>query len=122
MATKSSIEWTEMTWNPVTGCTKVSEGCRHCYAERLAQRLQAMGNPRYARGFAVTLHEDLLDLPRRWHRGRRIFVNSMSDLFHEQVPEEFIRRVFDTMADCPQHIFQVLTKRSQRLRELAPRL
>jgi len=122
MATKSSIEWTEMTWNPVTGCTKVSEGCRHCYAERLAQRLQAMGNPRYARGFAVTLHEELLDLPRRWHRGRRIFVNSMSDLFHEQVPEEFIRRVFDTMAACPQHIFQVLTKRSQRLRELAPRL
>jgi len=122
MATQSSIEWTEMTWNPVTGCTKVSEGCRHCYAERLARRLQAMGNPRYTHGFQITLHEDLLALPKRWHRPRRIFVNSMSDLFHEDVPEEFLRRVFDTMAACPQHTFQVLTKRSRRLRDLADRL
>ena len=122
MATQSSIEWTEMTWNPVTGCTKVSEGCRHCYAERLARRLQAMGNPRYTHGFRVTLHEDLLALPKRWRRPRRIFVNSMSDLFHEDVPEEFLRRVFDTMAACPQHTFQVLTKRSRRLRDLADRL
>jgi protein gp37 len=122
MATQSSIEWTEMTWNPVTGCSKVSEGCRHCYAERLARRLQAMGNPRYAHGFRVTLHEDLLDLPKQWRRSRRIFVNSMSDLFHEDVPEEFLRRVFDTMVACPQHTFQVLTKRSRRLRDLAGRL
>jgi protein gp37 len=122
MAAQSSIEWTEMTWNPVTGCTKVSEGCRHCYAERMAKRLQAMGNRRYIQGFAVTLHDDLVDLPKRLRQPRRIFVNSMSDLFHEDVPEEFIRRVFETMVACPQHTFQVLTKRSQRLREIAPRL
>lgn len=122
MATNSKIEWTEMTWNPVTGCTRVSEGCRHCYAERLAKRLKAMGNGRYVNGFKVTLHDDLVDLPRRMRAPRVIFVNSMSDLFHEQIPEDFIRRVFDTMAACPQHTFQVLTKRSKRLRELAPKL
>jgi protein gp37 len=122
VATNSKIEWTEMTWNPVTGCTRVSEGCRHCYAERMARRLKAMGNARYANGFKVTLHADLVDLPRRMRSPRVIFVNSMSDLFHEKVPSEFIRRVFDTMAACPQHTFQVLTKRSQRLRELAPAL
>lgn len=122
MATKSTIEWTEMTWNPVTGCTKVSEGCRHCYAERLANRLQAMGNRRYANGFRVTLHEDLVDLPRTIRRPRLIFVNSMSDLFHEEIPESFIGRVFETMVACPQHTFQVLTKRSRRLAELAERL
>ncbi len=87
MATKSTIEWTEMTWNPVTGCTKVSEGCRHCYAERMALRLRAMGNRRYVNGFNVTLHEDLVDLPRQLRQPRLIFVNSMSDLFHEDVPE-----------------------------------
>lgn len=122
MATKSTIEWTEMTWNPVTGCTKVSEGCRHCYAERMALRLQAMRNRRYVNGFEVTLHDDLVDLPRTLRQPRVIFVNSMSDLFHEDVPEEFIGRVFETMASCPQHTFQVLTKRSRRLREMARRL
>jgi len=118
MAANSSIEWTEATWNPVTGCTKVSAGCKNCYAERLAFRLQAMGNPRYRNGFKVTLHEDLVDLPKRWREPRLIFVNSMSDLFHEQVPLEFIQRVFVTMRECSQHTFQILTKRSVRLRKL----
>ena len=119
MAGPSSIEWTEATWNPVTGCTKVSQGCKHCYAERLALRLQAMGNERYRDGFAVTLHPDLLDVPKRWRTPRVIFVNSMSDLFHEQIPLPFIQRVFATMVDCPQHTFQILTKRSARLRDLS---
>lgn len=122
MATNSKIEWTEMTWNPVTGCSRLSEGCRHCYAERMAKRLKAMGNGRYENGFKVTLHDDLVDLPRRMRSPRIIFVNSMSDLFHEKVPSEFIRRVFDTMRVCPQHTFQVLTKRSARLHELSPEL
>ena len=122
MANNSKIEWTEMTWNPVTGCSRISEGCRHCYAERMAKRLTAMGNARYANGFKVTLHDDLVDLPRRMRSPRIVFVNSMSDLFHEKVPTEFICRVFDTMRACPQHTFQVLTKRSKRLRELAPEL
>lgn len=111
----SKIEWTEKTWNPVTGCSKVSQGCKHCYAERMAKRLQFMGNPRYTRGFKVTLHDDLIDAPRRWRKPRLVFVNSMSDLFHEQVPIQFIRRLFQTMNDCPHHIFQILTKRSERL-------
>ena len=119
MATKSNIEWTEMTWNPVTGCVKVSQGCKHCYAERMAKRLNAMGSIRYVDGFKPTLHADLLDLPRHWRASRTVFVNSMSDLFQEAVPEEFIRRVFDTMAACPQHTFQVLTKRSARLTRLS---
>src|SRR5438445_7202809 len=97
MAQNSAIEWTEATWNPVTGCSKVSDGCRHCYAERMAKRLQAMRNDRYANGFNVTLHDDLVDLPRRMRQPRVIFVNSMSDLFHEKVPVGFIRSVFDTM-------------------------
>jgi protein gp37 len=122
MATTSSIEWTEMTWNPVTGCRKVSQGCKHCYAERMAKRLHAMGSDRYRNGFAPTLHEDLIDLPRRWKKPRVIFVNSMSDLFQEEVPDQFIRRVFDTMRDCSQHTFQILTKRGARLRELGPSL
>jgi protein gp37 len=122
MATTSSIEWTEMTWNPVTGCRKVSQGCKHCYAERMAKRLHAMGSDRYRNGFAPTLHEDLIDLPRRWKKPRVIFVNSMSDLFQDEVPDEFIRRVFATMRDCPQHTFQVLTKRGARLRELGSSL
>jgi len=120
MSRTSQIEWTESTWNPVTGCSKVSAGCQHCYAERLAHRLRAMGSARYRNGFAVTLHEDVLDLPKRWRQPRMIFVNSMSDLFHERVPLEFIRRVFATMHACPQHTFQVLTKRSARMRDLAP--
>jgi protein gp37 len=122
MATNSTIEWTQMTWNPVTGCTKISEGCRHCYAERMALRLKAMGNPRYPNGFDVTLHDDLIDLPRRLRQPRFIFVNSMSDLFHEDVPEDFICRVFETMVACSQHVFQILTKRSDRLRAMANRL
>ena len=122
MAEHSNIEWTEATWNPVTGCSKVSTGCKHCYAERLARRLQAMGAVRYRNGFTVTLHPAVLDLPKRWRQPRMIFVNSMSDLFHESVPLEFIQRVFATMHDCPQHTFQILTKRSARLRDLAQHL
>lgn len=122
MADHSHIEWTEATWNPVTGCTKISAGCKNCYAERLALRLQAMGNHRYKRGFRVTLHEDVVDLPRKWKTPRRIFVNSMSDLFHPDVPLWFIRRVFKTMVECPQHSFQILTKRSDRLNKLSAKL
>lgn len=119
MATATKIEWAEMSWNPVTGCTKVSHGCKHCYAERMAKRLHGMGMLRYKNKFEPTLHEDLIDLPRGWRRPRLIFVNSMSDLFHEDVPLEFIRRVFETMKVCPHHTFQILTKRAQRLEELA---
>jgi protein gp37 len=122
VAANSHIEWTEATWNPVTGCTKISAGCKNCYAERLALRLQAMGNQRYKRGFRVTLHADVVDLPQRWKTPRRIFVNSMSDLFHPDVPLWFIRRVFKTMVECPQHTFQVLTKRSDRLEKLSVKL
>lgn len=116
---RSSIEWTDVTWNPVTGCNKVSAGCKNCYAERMAERLQSMGSPRYANGFQVTLHEHVIDKPRTWKRPRKIFVNSMSDLFHEAVPMDFIERVFDTMFSTPQHIYQILTKRSERLRQVA---
>jgi len=122
MAETSTIEWTDATWNPVTGCTKVSPGCKNCYAERLAMRLQSMGNPRYQRGFELTLHEDQLELPLRWRQPRRIFVNSMSDLFHDSVPDYFIFRAFEVMRLAHWHSFQVLTKRSGRLRKLAPRL
>lgn len=122
MSDQSGIEWTDATWNPVTGCTKVSPGCTHCYAERLAARLRAMGNPRYRNGFAVTLHPDQLALPLRWRRPKRVFVNSMSDLFHEAVPDEYIRRVFAVMAEADWHTFQILTKRSARLAALAPDL
>jgi len=122
MAANSHIEWTEATWNPVTGCTKISAGCKNCYAERLALRLQAMGNHRYQHGFQVALHDDALDLPRSWRTPRRIFVNSMSDLFHQEVPLTFIRRVFQTMEECPQHTFQVLTKRSDRVAKLGSKL
>lgn len=122
MAKRTSIEWTNMTWNPVTGCTKVSQGCKNCYAERMANRLHAMRSPRYQNGFELTIHADLVDLPRSWRQPRVIFVNSMSDLFHDAVPMDFIRQVFDTMAACPQHVFQVLTKRSRRLLEVAAEL
>jgi protein gp37 len=111
-----------MTWNPVTGCTKISAGCKHCYAERMAKRLQAMGVARYANAFKVTLHEDLVELPMKWRQPRVIFVNSMSDLFHEDIPLQFVQRVFATMENCPQHTFQVLTKRSGRLATLANQL
>lgn len=122
MGDKSTIEWTEATWNPVTGCTKVSPGCKHCYAERLAARLQAMRNRRYRNGFAVTLHHDQLTLPLRWTQPRTIFVNSMSDLFHEAIPEEFINQAFAVMNQAHWHVFQILTKRAERLATLAPRL
>ena len=122
MAARSKIEWTHRTWNPVTGCSKVSPGCANCYAERFALRLQKMGNPRYRNGFKVTLHYDLLDLPLRWKKPSMIFVNSMSDLFHEDVPDEFIMKVFEVMNKAHWHIFQVLTKRSKRLLELSPKL
>lgn len=122
MGQQSKIEWTSATWNPVTGCSKVSAGCAHCYAEIMARRLKAMGNRRYERGFDVNLHEDLLELPLGWRQPRMVFVNSMSDLFHEQVPVEFIRRVFETISQADWHIFQVLTKRAERLAELAPDL
>ena len=122
MATGTKIEWTQATWNPVTGCTQVSLGCQHCYAKRMANRLQAMGQKRYRNGFEPTLHYDLVDLPRHWAQSRIVFVNSMSDLFHEQVPLEFIQQVFDTISQCPRHTFQILTKRSTRLAELAPQL
>jgi protein gp37 len=122
MATNTHIEWTQMTWNPVTGCDKVSQGCKNCYAERMARRLTAMGVARYERGFEVVQHEDLVELPSKWKQPRLIFVNSMSDLFHERVGADFIARVFATMAACSQHRFQILTKRSQRLLDLAPTL
>jgi len=120
MADNSSIEWTQATWNPVTGCTKISQGCKHCYAERMAKRLQAMGKSQYQNGFKLTLQPSMLDLPRKWKRPRVIFVNSMSDLFHEDVPLDYIKRVFDVMNECPQHTFQVLTKRPERAAQYAP--
>ena len=122
MTSPSRIEWTEVTWNPVTGCTKVSQGCKHCYAERLSKRLRAMGNPRYKEGFAITLHDDLVTAPTRWRQPKLVFVNSMSDLFHGHVPLSFIQRVFDTMSECPHHTFQILTKRAARLAEVAKSL
>ena len=115
MSLSSTIEWTQSTWNPVTGCTKVSPGCKNCYAERMARRLQAMGQKNYVDGFQVSLHEDMLVAPLRWRKPQMIFVNSMSDLFHEDVPLEFIKKVFDVMKKANQHCFQVLTKRSKRL-------
>lgn len=122
MAARSDIEWNEMTWNPVTGCSKITAGCKNCYAERMAKRLKAMGVDRYKNGFAVTLQPDLLDAPLRWREPRIVFVNSMSDLFHEKVPLDYIRRVFETIEKCPQHTFQILTKRSERLRGVAKEL
>lgn len=116
---KSSIEWTDATWNPVTGCTKISPGCKHCYAERLAERLMLMGVQKYRNAFKVTLHPDTLLAPLSWKQSRTIFVNSMSDLFHEEVPLSFIQQVFDVVRQAHWHRFQVLTKRSSRLRELA---
>lgn len=122
MSTSSQIEWTEATWNPVTGCTKLSPGCKHCYAARFAKRLQAMGVEQYRNGFQLALQEKHLELPLRWKKPRLIFVNSMSDLFRKNVPTQYIQRVFDVMARAPQHTFQILTKRSERLRELSPHL
>ena len=118
MALSSSIEWTEATWNPLTGCTKVSEGCKNCYAERLAQRLQAMGTQNYSNGFKLTLQRHVLEYPLRWRKPQTIFVNSMSDLFHEDVPDEFIADIFNIMRRASWHRFQILTKRSERLAKL----
>jgi protein gp37 len=118
MAGKSAIEWTESTWNPLTGCAKVSPGCKNCYAERMALRLQAMGQPNYKNGFHLTIHPSALELPLTWKKPQIIFVNSMSDLFHEDVPLDFIQQVFDVIQSASWHTFQILTKRSRRLLEL----
>ncbi|MGL4392864.1 MAG: DUF5131 family protein [Fusobacteriaceae bacterium] len=115
MSNKTKIEWTEVTWNPVTGCTKSSAGCQNCYAEKMAKRLKAMRNKRYFNGFDVTIHEDLLERPLQWKKNKVVFVNSMSDIFHDDVPEEFIKRIFDTMTKADWHIFQVLTKKTDRM-------
>lgn len=122
MALSSGIEWTKSTWNPLTGCTKISPGCFNCYAERMSKRLKAIGQPNYVNGFKVTMHEHALDLPLKWKRPQMIFVNSMSDLFHREVPDDFIFRVFKVMQDAPWHCFQILTKRSDRLLELSSQL
>ena len=120
MAQQSSIEWTESTWNPVTGCSKISPGCKNCYAERMAKRLKAMGSSRYRNGFKVTLQEDIVELPLEWKQPRVIFVNSMSELFHKDVPSDFLVKVFDTMKRAHWHTFQMLTKRSDRLVRYLP--
>lgn len=122
MSTSSTIEWTEATWNPVTGCSKISAGCKNCYAERMAKRLKLMGSRRYQNGFELTLHADALELPLHWKKPQKIFVNSMSDLFHHDVPLAFIQQVFDVMRRAHWHQFQVLTKRSERLAELSSKL
>ena len=122
MATRSSIEWTETTWNPVTGCSKISSGCAHCYAERMAERLQAMGVRKYKHGFDVAVHATALNEPLRWTQPRLVFVNSMSDLFHPAVPIAFVESVFATMNRASRHTFQVLTKRPDRVRLLESRL
>ena len=122
MAYKSTIEWTESTWNPLTGCSKVSPGCKYCYAERMAKRLKAMGSANYRNGFKLTMHPHVLDAPLRMRKPQMIFVNSMSDLFHEDVPLEFIERVFDIMVRASRHQFQILTKRAERLEKLHKKL
>jgi len=115
MGDKSGIEWTDATWNPVTGCTAISAGCDHCYAELLSYRLQKMGSAKYKNGFEVTLHPEVITQPLRWKSPRRVFVNSMSDLFHARVPREFVVQIWEVMARCPQHTFQILTKRPERM-------
>ena len=119
MGIDSKIEWTESTWNPVTGCTKISSGCLNCYAERMALRLKAMGQPNYRNGFKVTCHRHTLDMPLRWKKPQMIFVNSMSDLFHKDVQVDFILDIFSTMRQTQQHQYQILTKRAERLAELS---
>ena len=116
MANKSAIEWTDSTWNPVTGCTKVSRGCDNCYAERFAERFRGVAGHPFQMGFDLALRDERLDQPLRWRRSRRIFVNSMSDLFHKDVPSAFVDRVFDVMEQADWHVFQVLTKRSSKMR------
>lgn len=122
MSITSKIEWTEATWNPITGCTKCSAGCEHCYAATMAKRLKAMGNPRYKNGFEPTVHKDLIERPLSWKKPKMIFVNSMSDIFHESVSDDTILQIFDTMNKANWHTFQVLTKRADRLVELSNRI
>ncbi|MHC4131808.1 MAG: DUF5131 family protein [Planctomycetota bacterium] len=119
MAQKSKIEWTESTWNPVTGCTKISSGCKNCYAERMALRLKAAGSPNYINGFRVSLHPNVLEKPLHWRQPRTIFVNSMSDIFHRGIPRDFILEIFDVMMRASHHRYQILTKRSKRMLELS---
>jgi protein gp37 len=119
---QSNIEWTELTWNPVTGCNKISPGCKFCYAEVMSKRLKAMGVEKYKEGFLIKTHSDALNIPFTWKRSKIVFVNSMSDLFHPQVSTEFIKAVFSVMNQTPQHTYQVLTKRSERVLELSPEL
>ena len=119
---QSSIEWTEMTWNPTTGCDKVSAGCKYCYAEVMARRLHAMGIEKYKDGFELRLHENALQIPYEWKKPKVVFVNSMSDLFHKEVPLYFIQKVFDVMNNTPMHTYQVLTKRAERLYEIHDKL
>jgi protein gp37 len=122
MSRSMGMSWSDESWNPTTGCSKISPGCAHCWAERMARRLQGMGQPRYACGFKVTTHEDLLEQPSHWIKPRLVYVSFMGDLFHDDVPEEFIARVFDVMAHAPRHRFHLLTKRAERLVALSPRL
>jgi protein gp37 len=122
MANKSAIEWTESTWNPITGCDKISAGCLNCYAERMARRLMAMGSPNYSNGFKLTTHKEVLSLPLKWKKPQIVFVNSMSDLFHKDVPDSFIMEVFDVMNKASWHKFQILTKRPERLKSLDKKL
>ena len=122
MGIDSKIEWTESTWNPVTGCTKTSSGCLNCYAERMARRLKAMGQKNYRNGFKVTCHRHTLDIPLRWKKPQMVFVNSMSDLFHKDVPDDFVLDIFSTMRQAQQHQYQILSKRAERLAELSPEL
>ncbi len=119
MSSNTKIEWTERTWNPVTGCCKISPGCEHCYAERMARRLQAMGQKKYTKGFKVTIHPHELESPATWRKPSMVFVCSMGDLFHKDVPFDFIRDVFAVIKATPQHTYQLLTKRSERLASLA---
>ncbi len=122
MSLKTKIEWTETTWNPITGCTQISDGCRNCYALKLANRLKLMRNPKYSNGFEVTLHERCLHDPLKWKKPSFIFVNSMSDLFHERVPIDFIKKIFEVMNETPWHTYQILTKRAERLAEVSNKL
>lgn len=122
MAQNSAIEWTQTTWNPITGCTKISPGCKHCYAERMSLRLQSMGQANYVNGFRLTLQAHMLQAPLTWKKPRFVFVNSMSDLFHKDVPDTYVHRVFEVMRSAHWHVFQILTKRSQRLLQMSPKI
>jgi len=122
MSSKSKIEWTGKTWNCITGCDKVSAGCKYCYAESMSKRLKAMGQPRYSNGFQLTLHEDKIEMPLRWTKPWLVFVNSMSDMFHKDVPLDFLQKMFEVMNRADRHVFQCLTKRSERMMKLSSQL